>query len=59
MDKLKKILKDLISNREGLVSAGNCKDYAEYREAIGNISGLKSAVRELEDLQDKRKHTDD
>ena len=51
-------LKGLIETRKELISSGAAKDYAHYKQMVGEKTGLELAIRELEDLQEKRKRND-
>ena len=50
---LKQKLTELILTREIKVSTGNIPDFEVYRSVCGELTGLRLAVRELEDLQMK------
>jgi hypothetical protein len=40
----------LIQNRVEDLAKGAAKDFAEYKHAVGVISGLKMAAQEIEDV---------
>jgi hypothetical protein len=62
-DKMMELLKrKLVEQEESHVQAlvgGAVKDYAEYRELCGKISGLQTAQREIAELQQRLKTEDD
>ena len=37
-------IEEQIQNRQELIASGSLKDYAEYRENVGFISALKTAI---------------
>ena len=55
---LKSKLRELIETRKELIASGAAKDYAHYKQMVGEKTGLELAIRELEDLQKKRAQAD-
>ncbi len=49
---------DIASTTEFLIG-GAAKDFAEYREAVGRIRGLRLAVQAIQDLLRSQLHEDD
>jgi hypothetical protein len=58
LDYLKKQLNELIQLREDKLNSGNVQDFTQYKAVVGERTGLLLAVRECEDLQQKRKNAD-
>lgn len=57
--KIRKICQEMIDTRSRMVANGSAKDYAEYQKAVGQISGLGSAINEINDLLEKKRTDDD
>jgi hypothetical protein len=57
--KLRTQLQKLIQTRETKVNSGNVEDFSVYRQIVGEMHGLKLAIREIEDLITKRRIDDD
>tara|TARA_R100000781_G_C3973567_1_gene91023 strand:- start:282 stop:479 length:198 start_codon:yes stop_codon:yes gene_type:complete len=49
-DVLKEKIEADIASAQGFLEAGSAKDYANYREIVGLIRGLKSSIAYIEDL---------
>lgn len=49
---------DIASTTEFLIS-GSVKDFAEYREAVGRIRGLRLAVQAIKDLMRNNEFDDE
>tara|TARA_R100000458_G_C8196757_1_gene188616 strand:- start:98 stop:295 length:198 start_codon:yes stop_codon:yes gene_type:complete len=49
-DVLKEKIEADIVSAQGFLNAGSAKDYANYREIVGLIRGLKSSISYIEDL---------
>ena len=58
MNELRKRIQELIDSRTELLAQGNAKDFAEYKLMTGQISGLRLAITEITDLQDKQRKAD-
>jgi hypothetical protein len=41
----------LLNNRKEVLWGGAAKDFAEYRNMVGSITGLELAIRIIDDLQ--------
>ena len=48
-----------ISSAQNFLEAGSAKDYANYREIVGLIRGLKSSVQYIQDLAKQQLEGDD
>ena len=48
---LKNKLNELKVQRHQSMETGQLKDYAAYRQVVGELTGLTLAIREIEDLQ--------
>lgn len=55
---LEKHEEDVTSSTDFLC-AGGAKDFAEYREVVGRIRGLRLAIQTIKDLQRKVTENDD
>ena len=55
---IKQKLEQLLETREIKITTGNVPDYTVYRAICGELTGLRLAVREIEDLQDKQHEAD-
>mgnify|MGYP003116231456 CR=1 len=53
-----KIEADMASAQDFL-NAGSAKDYANYREIVGLIRGLRSSITHIQDLSRKQLEGDD
>lgn len=51
LDVLIEKIDDGVKNTEYYLAAGNAKDYAQYKETVGVIRGLKAAKDFVADLQ--------
>ena len=52
-------IEGLLNTRQTVLCGGNAKDFAHYKQIVGEISGLNLAMNEINDLQKKRKDNDD
>ena len=52
-------LREKKADTEGFLSAGNAKDYAEYRQLCGLIRGLEAAEQLITDLAKRREQDAD
>ena len=48
-----------IASAQNFLEAGSAKDYANYREIVGLIRGLKSSVQYIQDLAKQQLEGDD
>ena len=48
-----------ISSAQNFLEVGSAKDYANYREIVGLIRGLKSSVQHIQDLAKQQLEGDD
>ena len=48
-----------IASAQNFLEAGSAKDYANYREIVGLIRGLKSSVQHIQDLAKQQLEGDD
>ena len=48
-----------IASAQDFLEAGSAKDYANYREIVGLIRGLKSSVQYIQDLAKQQLEGDD
>ena len=48
-----------ITSAQNFLEAGSAKDYANYREIVGLIRGLKSSVLHIQDLAKQQLEGDD
>ena len=55
---LKQQLEQRIQTREIKVNTGNISSIEVYRSVCGELTGLRLAVREIEDLQSKMNEAD-
>jgi hypothetical protein len=55
LDAILKEINDTVANLQDYLGRGIAKDYAEYQNMCGKISGLLSTRRYIEDL---KKHTE-
>jgi hypothetical protein len=56
------LLKQLKERRQTTIDymmAGSCKDYAEYKESVGNINGINVAIFHLEELVRELEESED
>ena len=51
LDVLRKDLEDAIELRKDALAQGAVNDYADYRQIVGVITGLTSALQRVKDLQ--------
>ncbi len=51
LDVLMEKIDDGVKNTEYYLAAGNAKDYAQYKETVGVIRGLKSAKDFIAEMQ--------
>lgn len=51
LDVLMEKIDDGVKNTEYYLAAGNAKDYAQYKETVGVIRGLKSARTYIAEMQ--------
>ena len=51
LDHVKKEITVLLNAREGVLCNGTAKDFAGYKEVVGQITGLKLAINEIDTLQ--------
>jgi len=59
LDVLMDKIDDNVKNTEYYLAAGNAKDYAQYKETVGVIRGLKAARDFVADLQIHLEDDDD
>jgi hypothetical protein len=52
-------IEEEITSAQNFLNAGSAKDYANYREIVGLIRGLKSSVLYIQDLSRKQLEGDD
>lgn len=57
--KLKTKIEELLNTRQIVLYGGSAKDFAHYKQIVGEITGLNLAINEINDLQKKRKDNDD
>lgn len=50
LNQSRKAIGELIDARTELVASGQLEDYATYRSRAGELEGLKTALRIMEDL---------
>ena len=58
-DAIIKEIDEQIINLERFLSSGGAKDYANYQNICGKISGLLSTRRYIDDLQKYKETSDD
>lgn len=51
LDVLREDLEEAIKSRKEALALGAVNDYADYRQLVGVITGLTSALDRLKDLQ--------
>ena len=56
--KLREKIQQLIDTRSQITSAGSVKDFEEYKAITGQISGLTSAIFEINDLLERQRKAD-
>lgn len=56
--KIRKICQEMKDTRSTIVTNGGASDYGQYQKLVGQISGLSSAINEINDLLEKQR-TDD
>lgn len=54
-----KIKEQIEFKERALITGSNVKEYAQYRQLVGEIAGLNSAVREIEELESAYMENDD
>ena len=62
MNEYEVIIKEIneqVSNLEEHLGTGNIKDFAEYQNICGKISGLLSVRRYIQDLQKNMENSDE
>ncbi len=55
---IEKFEEDIASSADFLINGG-AKDYAEYREVVGRVRGLRLAVQSTKDLSRSQDEEDD
>lgn len=56
--KLLTVLKQMVDTRTQQVAAGAVKNFEDYKMVTGQISGLNSAISEINSLQEKQRKAD-
>jgi len=56
---LKKKINELIDTRTRVISSGQAKDYASYKQMVGEKTGLEHAIREINDLHKMQEKIED
>jgi hypothetical protein len=56
---LKKKINELIETRTRVISSGQAKDFAQYRQMVGEKTGLELAIREINDLHTMQEQIED
>jgi len=59
LSELKKKIEVLLNSRNQVLSGGGAKDYAQYRQIVGEITGLNLAINEINGLQRKFERNED
>ena len=54
-----KEINEIVANLQDHLGRGMCKDFAEYQNVCGKISGLISTRRYIEDLQKHMENSDE
>lgn len=52
-------IEEEMTSAQNFLNAGSAKDYANYREIVGLIRGLKSSVLHIQDLAKQQLEGDD
>ena len=52
-------IEEEMTSAQNFLNAGSAKDYANYREIVGLIRGLKSSVQHIQDLAKQQLEGDD
>ena len=47
---LKGKIQELVTTRDNKITAGNCEDFAVYKQIVGERTGLLMAIQEINDL---------
>jgi len=56
---LKKKINELIDSRTRVISSGQAKDFAHYRQMVGEKTGLELAIQEINDLHKMQEKIED
>ena len=59
LDAILKEINDTVANLQDYLGRGTAKDYAEYQNICGKISGLLSTRRYIEDLKKYTEQSDE
>jgi len=51
--------KQQVDSKETALGKGSAQDYAEYREMVGRLRGLREAIETVKDLAKKLESLDD
>ena len=52
-------IEEEMTSAQNFLNAGSAKDYANYREIVGLIRGLKSSITHIQDLAKQQLEGDD
>jgi hypothetical protein len=58
-DVILKEIDEQVSNLQEILGTGRCKDFPEYQNMCGRISGLLSVRRYIQDLQKHMENSDE